>query len=92
MAYVALLFAACTQKSVPELDSEAKIKTATRFLQSEMTCTNSSHVPQWLEEAAPELDAAVVVPVEVGTFGPSLAVELRLLKLNVVTDMADFFN
>ena len=40
-------------------------------------------VPFWLEEMDPELDAAVAIPTDIGTFGPSLAVEVRLAKLNI---------
>ncbi|MDC0525754.1 hypothetical protein OAO87_02050, partial [bacterium] len=45
-------------------------------------------IPPWLVAADPELDAALVLPVDASTFYPSLAVELRLATLSVVPGMA----
>jgi hypothetical protein len=73
-----------------------------RILLADMVDMNSTNltnatagktpVPQWLLDMAPKLDAAVIVPTDVGTFGPSLAVEMRLEKLIIVPGLAELHN
>jgi hypothetical protein len=49
----------------------------------------SSGLPEWFIKLNPTLDAAVVLPLEVGTYGPSLVVEIRGDELSIINQTVD---
>jgi hypothetical protein len=45
------------------------------------TANSTDGVPDWLAELNPELDAAVIIPVDLNDFKPSLVTELRMSRI-----------